>query len=456
MSKEKKYDGYKDTTIIGLNKVPSHWTESKFRYVTTVLTDYTANGSFKSLADNVQYLNEPDYARLIRLTDLRLNLCSDGIFVNKNSYDFLKKSALFGGEYLIANVGAYAGLVIQMPKYNGKATLGPNMMMAKFDEKKVLVKFMVYISNSDYIQKQLSLKANASSAQPKLNKEDIRSVHFIYPNIDEQKNIIGYLDKKCSQIDSVIDEKKRLVSLLEEKRQSMITDVVTKGLNPRMKMKDSGVEWIGEIPEHWEIKCLKYTIQINPSKSEIDLNSNQKVTFLPMENILEPGRVDLSLEKDLAEVSSGYTYFKNQDIVLAKVTPCFENGNIAIVDNLLNGIGFGTTELHVLRVKKGHYNRFYFYLVQSERFKQEGVSTMYGVGGLKRIPTEFVSNYKFAAPPLVEQVEIANYLDVQCARISDLLRYINQQIEKLKEYRQSLIYEAVTGKIDVRDFEVVS
>ncbi|HDX9578404.1 TPA: restriction endonuclease subunit S [Bacillus pseudomycoides] len=306
-----------------------------------------------------------------------------------------------------------------------------------------------------YLLESMNLNQySMSAAQPGLAVTMIKNLEVLCPTKNIQEKIAKYINTKVISIEELIEQKEKLIQLFEEKRQSMITEAVTKGLNPNVKMKDSGVEWIGEIPEHWEAKRLKNAVFLNPNKSEVNLNLNQKVTFLPMENILEPGKIDISLEKELCEVYSGYTYFRNEDIVMAKVTPCFENGNIATVDNLVNRIGFGTTELHVLRVRKGHFNKFYYYLAQSEPFKQEGVSTMYGVGGLKRIPTEFVSNYKFAVPPLEEQIEIANYLDFKCNQISNLKDVINIEIEKLKSYRQSLIYEAVTGKIDVRNFEV--
>jgi type I restriction enzyme, S subunit len=294
-----------------------------------------------------------------------------------------------------------------------------------------------------------------SAAQPGLSVSMIKNLEVLWPSIEVQKKITNYLSSRISLIEDLVLKKKRLILLFEEKRQAMITEAVTKGLNPNVKMRDSGVEWIGEVPKHWKSVRLKNTVLMNPNKSEVSLNLNDKVTFLPMEKIIEPGKVDISLEKELCEVYSGYTYFRNEDLVMAKVTPCFENGNIAIVDNLVNGIGFGTTELHILRARNGHFNKFYYYLVQSEPFKQEGVSTMYGVGGLKRIPTEFVLNYKFAVPPLEEQIEIANYLDIKCDEISNLQEAINIQIKQLKNYRQSYIYEAVTGKIDMRDFEAV-
>lgn len=284
--------------------------------------------------------------------------------------------------------------------------------------------------------------------------KDFSNMELPFPTIEEQTKIASFLDFKLNEIDNLINMKNKFITLLEQQRQSIITEAVTKGLNSNVKMKNSGVEWIGEIPEHWDLKRLKYALLLNPSKNEVSNIENIDVTFLPMEKIIAPNEVDISLKKKIEEVYNGYTYFKDNDLVLAKVTPCFENGNIAVMQNMENGIGFGTTELHVLRPRTNQNISFYYYLAQSGPFKQQGVSTMYGVGGLKRIPNEFVLNYEFGMPPLAEQNEIVDFLNYKCREIQSTKHLIKLQIVKLKEYRQSLIYEAVTGKIDESDMEI--
>lgn len=133
---------------------------------------------------------------------------------------------------------------------------------------------------------------------------------------------------------------------------------------------------------------------------------------------------------------------------MAKVTPCFENGNIAIATDLKNGIAYGSSELFVFR-SKNTYNKWMFYFLRNNIFKQRASSTMTGTGGLKRVSPKFVSDYPLAIPPLKEQQQIADYLDKKCAEIDDLIKLKEQKIEKLKEYKKSLIYEYVTGKKEV-------
>src|SRR5699024_6808773 len=123
-------------------------------------------------------------------------------------------------------------------------------------------------------------------------------------------------------------------------------------------------------------------------------------------------------------------------------------------DNLLNEIGFGTTELYVLRANQQIETEFLYYILQSEWFKQEGISSMYGVAGLKRMPSRFITDFKIGLPSIEVQREIIKYLSKNNEAIADLINIQKKIITKLKEYRESLIYEAVTGKIDVRDYVI--
>ena len=156
---------------------------------------------------------------------------------------------------------------------------------------------------------------------------------------------------------------------------------------PYPRYKDSGVDWLGTIPEEWEVKRLRYMAQVNPSKSEVDnVDLDQAVSFLPMESIGEDGSLDLNTARPLGSVYQGFTYFRDNDVLIAKITPCFENGKGAIAENLRNGIGFGTTELHVLRSRDDLDRRFLFYLTTSLAFREPGEASMYGAGGQKRAP----------------------------------------------------------------------
>lgn len=210
--------------------------------------------------------------------------------------------------------------------------------------------------------------------------------------------------------------------------------------------KDSGVEWLGEVPGHWKTKRIRFVAELNPSKSEISqLDRDTVVSFLPMDAIGEDGLLRLDKEKPISEVETGYTYFRNGDVTVAKITPCYENGKGALMQGLLNGVGFGTTELIVARPKPEEVTGTYLhYLFISPDFRALGESCMYGAGGQKRVPDDFVRNFATAFPPLPEQTQIAAFLDRETAKIDGLVAEQRRLMELLKEKRQAVISHAVT------------
>lgn len=276
--------------------------------------------------------------------------------------------------------------------------------------------------------------------------QSMKKIFVPFPSFPEQQRIADYLDTKCAQIDATIVSIHALIDKLKEYKQSVITEAVTKGLDPDVPMKDSGVPWIGEIPEGWEIQRLKNICTIYPGVN-IDINFDAEVSFLPMENIKNGYFVD-DIVKKISEYTTSYNIFKDNDIILAKVTPCFENGNIAIVDNLKNGIGFGTSEIFVIRVNNA-CNKFIFYYFQNELFRHRAIATMTGAGGLKRISSQFMRDENIFLPSLPEQQRIAAYLDDKCARIDAVLADKQALLDTLAEYKKSLIFECVTGKREV-------
>jgi type I restriction enzyme, S subunit len=214
--------------------------------------------------------------------------------------------------------------------------------------------------------------------------------------------------------------------------------------------RDSGVEWLGEVPVGWGVVRVRFIADINPSKAEIQhLGKTTKVSFLPMEAIGEDGSLILDREKTIADVENGYTYFRNGDIAIAKITPCYENGKGALMSGLTNGCGFGTTELIVIRPKVLKVIGLYLqYLFISPHFRKRGESYMYGAGGQKRVPDVFISNFFITLPSLPEQTAIADFLDTETAKIDALVAEQQRLIELLKEKRQAVITHAVTKGLD--------
>ncbi len=211
--------------------------------------------------------------------------------------------------------------------------------------------------------------------------------------------------------------------------------------NPYPAYKDSGDILLESVPEHWQLTRVKYVAEIMPKKPRVDLSL--ECSFVPMEK-LKNNSIVLDEIKQVESVYDGYTYFSDGDILMAKVTPCFENKNIAIASGLTNKIGFGSSEIYIIRAGKNVDNRFLYYRFQEDGFIGLAIGAMTGAGGLKRVPSEAVSNYIYASPGKDEQQNIANFLDHETAKIDTLIEKQQQLIKLLKEKRQAVISHAVT------------
>ena len=185
---------------------------------------------------------------------------------------------------------------------------------------------------------------------------------------------------------------------------------------------------------------LKDITTLNPQYRGKELYNN--VSFVPMES-LRNGSIDLK-DISFAEGKGKYTYFANGDLLVAKVTPCFENGNIAIADNLEQGVGFGSSEIFVLRMKKGFLNSYLFYLSQTSKFQDAACATMCGVGGLKRISPLFMRTYELELPVLSEQQKIVEKLDAQLSSIDKRISALEKQCDAYARLKKSVIHQAVT------------
>lgn len=214
---------------------------------------------------------------------------------------------------------------------------------------------------------------------------------------------------------------------------------------PYPRYKSSGVEWLGDVPEKWGVKRGRFVMRVNPFAPRLRaLKPEDEVTFVPMEALGVQGGMNLDQTRVLAEVTSGYTEFQDGDVVVAKITPCFENGKAALANRLLNGAAYGTTELHVLRAKESLNRNFLFYLAISDTFRKLGESEMYGAGGQKRVPPEFAKDFRTPLPPPEEQQAIAAFLDRETGSIEQLVAKKRKLIERLKEKRTVLISRTVT------------
>jgi restriction endonuclease S subunit len=259
------------------------------------------------------------------------------------------------------------------------------------------------------------------------------------PSPDEQQTIARFLDEQTKKIDDLIEAKRDLVALLKEKRQAVISHAVTKGLNPDARLKPSGVDWLGEVPEHWEVKRLKFLAQLINEKVEADEDTDQ--SYIGMEHVQSwTGRL-LQLNDDF--VPNGISnVFQPGDILLGKLRPYLAKATA------VDFKGLCSSELMVLRPNEVD-RRFLLYALLSDGFIKLVDSSTYGAK-MPRANWEFIGSMRTPVPSPDEQQAIARFLDEQTTKIDKVTQETITAIDRLTEYRTALISAAVTGKIDVR------
>lgn len=262
-----------------------------------------------------------------------------------------------------------------------------------------------------------------------LDFHDFKYLPVTIPNIKTQEKIINYLNEKTSSIDQIINRKQKQIELLHERRTAFINYSLSEAKGELVKMKNHVI--------------------VNPTKKAVsNTDLNDTVSFVPMEAISEDGKLTLQ-EKRYEEVKDGFTYFKDGDVVLAKITPCYENGKAGVMKDLKNGFGFGTTEFMVLRPKHSILADYLYYLIYSDKFRKSGEVEMRGTAGQKRVTTGFVRNYEFPLPSLEIQRKIVGLLNKKIDFFDSAIKKAESSIQLLQELKSSLISNVVTGKIKV-------
>ncbi|MBT8341024.1 MAG: restriction endonuclease subunit S [Desulfatitalea sp.] len=282
--------------------------------------------------------------------------------------------------------------------------------------------------------------------------QDFKRMPSCIPPYEEQKAIANYLDANAIKIRRFIRNRRRLIEVLNEQKQAIINRAVTRGLNPTVLLKPSSIDWLGDFPEHWRLMRIKRVARINPSRAEAYhlRESIDVVVFLPMERVSTEGEVDSSELRPINEVWQGFTYFRRGDVVVAKITPCFENGKGACLSELDTELGFGTTEFIVLRPTKLISTEFLYQLTKLKQFRLMGVESMTGAAGQQRVSPDFVANFTVPVPPVEEQTEIIKFISSETAKFSIAIDRAQREIDLIREYQTRLIADVVTGKLDVQ------
>jgi type I restriction enzyme S subunit len=312
-------------------------------------------------------------------------------------------------------------------------------------------KFYSYFFNSTCGMAHFAVQG-WGSAQTNISVPTVQELLVPFPPTCQQLAIVSFLDRETAKIDRLMGVRRQQVERLQEQHTAVIHHAVTKGLDPQTKLKSSGHPWLEDIPSHWQTIRLKFTSKINPGKGDSGYTSfdTDEVVFLPMECVSTDGKVDQSNRARICELWKGFTYFARGDVLVAKITPCFENGKGALVSELETEIGFGTTEFHVIRAGKRIFKPFLYLITVCSRFRGIGERFMTGAAGQQRVSEQFIEDFPIALPTLDEQQAIVKHVNLETTKIDTLIFKYRRELELLTEYRASLISHAVTGKIDVR------
>lgn len=423
-----RYDSYKDSGVEWIGEIPSHWRKSKFKFVSDLYTGNSLNDSqkLKYESDNpndIPYVSSKDID-----VDYQTVNYNNGLRIPKEENP-LKISPK--GSFLMVIEGGSSGrkmvFLEQDVCFVNKLCSFSSVENTKFQ--------YYFIQSSNYQDKfRLSLSGLIGG----VSISNLKDFELTLPPLFEQQQIVSFLDSKTSLIDSLIEKTQRKIELLKEKRTSLINEVVTKGLNPNVEKKDSGVEWIGEIPSHWGFVKLKKLFFINKRISgELGYD---------VLSVTQKGLKVKDLENNEGQHSMDYS----------KYQLVYENDFVMNHMDLLTGfvdlseqLGVTSPDYRVFtKSNEKVHNRFYLYIFQLCYHRK----IFYGLGrgvsnlGRWRLPSiEFLNMY-LPFPDLREQQQIVEYLDEQTQLIDNTISIEEKRIELLKEYRQSLISEVVTGK----------
>ncbi|MGJ8743821.1 restriction endonuclease subunit S [Polaribacter sp.] len=423
----KQYETYKDSGVVSIGEIPKHWKISRINFLSSKVGD--------GLHGTPAYVEESDYAFIngnnigegeIVLTD-KTKFVSEQEYL-KNRKELTANTLLLSINGTIGNLAFYKGESIMLGKSAAYINLLPNI------NKEFIYYYLKSEPSLDYIFRELS-----GSTIKNLSLYSINKTPVPFPPSQEQTQIANYLNHKTAQLDTLIAKKEQLISLLQEERTAMINQAVTKGLDPNVPMKDSGIEWLGEIPEHWELKKLKH---IFDSKNSI--------------------RVPLSSEERGKMEIKKYDYYGASGVIDKVEDYLFDEELILIGEdgaNLLTrskrlafiakGKYWVNNHAHIIKPKQGNI----YYLC--ELLEMLDYSIWVTGSAQPKLTQEALMSIQLFEPSVTEQNEIYGFIKLESERINLIISKTQHEINLLKEYKTALISEVVTGKVDVRE-EIVN
>ncbi|EKB9601212.1 restriction endonuclease subunit S [Campylobacter upsaliensis] len=315
--------------------------------------------------------------------------------------------------------------------------------------KKSYAKFFYYYYFSLYINQVFNNLGTGVRAT--LNPDELLAIKIPLPPLQEQKEIAEFLDKKCEKIQNYINKKQKLITLLQEKKQALINKVVTKGLNPNIEFKNSEIAYLGLIPHHWEAVKVKFTAYVKGRIGFHGLNSNEfrydEGAYLVTGNDFDNNEVMWDKCRRVSEerfYEDPNIHLQNNDLLITKDGTI---GKTAIVNNCPKQATLNSGIFLVRTMKKMCFVKYLFFIINSQYFK-EFVNVKTSGSTIKHLYQSDFHDLKIPLPPLQEQKQIANFLDEKCEKINSAIEKTKRQIELIKEYKNTLINEAVCGRIN--------
>ena len=424
----KKYQAYKDSGISWIGEIPVDWSIKKLKYYTTindeVLTESTA----------------PNYE--FRYVDIGSVTLQKGIeqyqgFSFENAPSRARR-IVRAGDVIISTVRTYLKAVASI--HDDKDVI-VSTGFAVIRPKEVDSRFLAYSLANHYFVEMVSSRSTGVS-YPAINASAIVNIKNILPPNDIQKCIADYLDRKTEAVDTAISDKEKLIRLLEEQRTSVICSAVTKGIDSTAEMKDSGNEWLGYIPSHWRVVPAKALFaQSKEIRHETDaqLTASQKYGIISQDDYMERQNYKIVLADKGLE---NWKHVEPNDFIISLRS--FQGGlEISYIPGCI------TWHYIVLKPKAGVEPEYFKWLFKSPRYIQALQRTANFIRDGQDLRFSNFVQVPLPLIPMDEQKEIADYLNKKTARIDSIIADVTEQIEKLKEYRQSIISEVVTGKVAV-------
>lgn len=439
------YETYKSSKNEWIGEIPSHWNIVKLKYAALV---HPSNVDKKQNEGESQVL-------LCNYVDVYKNEFIDETikFMEATaSENEIQKFKIQEGDVLITKDSETPD-DIAIPAFVAKdldnVLCGYHLALLR-SQKVILMGFYLYYLFKSYrFNQQFTIAANGITRFG-LSVDDIKNAYVSTPPLAEQAQIASFLDYKSRQIDDLIDNKQKLIELLKEERTAIINQAVTNGLDPTVPMKNSGIEWLVEIPKHWEITKIKYSAEIN--KDTLDDNTPAEFEFNYVDiGIVSFGKLNGMPEKMLFKdaPSRARRILHEGDTIISTVRTYLKA--ILFIDNSLNKF-IGSTGFAIITPSKRFLRKFLFYIMTSQQIVEKICSISVGVSYPATNASD-IGSIPVWIPPLSEQEEIVNFIEERINHLTNIEERSYKEIELISEYKTSLINEAITGKIDVRDYK---